>query len=428
MKGKPAGLKLYRALTWLTQAITPALLRSRAAKGKEDPERMGERMGRPGHARPEGPLVWLHGASVGESLSLLPLIKALGGRRPNLRMLATSGTVTAAEMMAKRLPPEVLHQFAPIDTPDAVRRFLDHWRPELAIFVESELWPNLILEAKRRNVALALLSARLSEQSLKGWAKARQSAATLLESFDLVMAQDDAAAKRLDVLGAGDDGRLNLKLAGDPLPVERHKLDAARAGAGNRPVLLAASTHPGEDEMVLDAFERLKARKPAPLLVIAPRHPVRGPDLAALAQSRGFKVGLQSAGAAFGASEVYIADALGELGLWFRLAAGALVGGSLLPGPGGHNPMEPARLACPIVTGPHVDNWESVFDLFQDDSALLEASDAKGLAEAFASLLDEPEITAGMAVRAKEVADAQSGALEAAVDMLLDLIAPDEAK
>jgi 3-deoxy-D-manno-octulosonic-acid transferase len=418
----PFGLRLYRFATGLAQFAAPALLRRRAGAGKEDRARMGERLGRTTRARPSGGVVWMHGASVGESLSLLPLIKAVGRHRPDLTVLVTSGTVTAAEMMAKRLPPEAVHQFAPVDAPRAVRRFLDHWRPELAVLVESELWPNLILEARRRDVGLALLSARLSERSAARWLKAPKSARALLSAFDLVMAQDDEAAARLSGLGARDDGRLNLKLAGEPLPVKRALLDAAREAAGSSPVLVAASTHPGEDEIVLDAFAALAKRKDRPLLVIAPRHPVRGLAIATLARSRGFTTGLRSEGDRFGDHEVHVADTLGELGLWLRIAGAALVGGSLLPGPGGHNPVEPAQLGCPILTGPHVDNWASVYALFEDGEAVIEVRDAAGLAQAFADVLGDPKAAAAQVHRAKAIVDAQAGAVNAAADLLLALL------
>ena len=422
MSDRPFGLKLYRLATGLAQHFAPALLEARAKRGKEDPERLPERLGKTVRSRPEGPLVWLHGASVGESLSLLPLVKSLGARRPDLTLLVTSGTVASAEMMAKRLPPEALHQFAPVDTPDAVERFLAHWRPALAIFVESELWPNLILEAKREGVKLALLSARLSEDSLQGWSKAPVSAAAVLSAFDLVMAQDDATAARLSSLGAGDSGRLNLKLAGDPLPADAFKFQTARNGAGKRPVLLAASTHPGEDEIVLDAYAGLAKRPDAPLLVIVPRHPVRGPDIVALAETRRLKAGRRADGAALGDAPVYVADTLGELGLWFRLAKAAFVGGSLVKGPGGHNPVEPARLSCPFVTGPYTDNWTLIFDLFRDVDAVAEANNAEALAHAFAAVLDRPEDAAAQAARARGVAEMQTGAVEEAVDRLVELL------
>ncbi len=354
------GLGLYRAATGLIGPFAPALLRSRARRGKEDMARLEERLGRASLPRPTGKLIWLHAASVGEGLSLLPLVSALAGQAA---ILVTSGTTTSAALLAQRLPQGAIHQYAPIDTPAVARRFLDHWKPDLTVFVESELWPNLIAGAKARGGRLALLSARLSKASLDGWALARGSARELLGCFDLVMAQDDATAARLVGLGARDDGRLNLKLAAEPLPVNDKALAAARRALGKRPVLLAASTHEGEEAMVLEAFRPLKAQA---RLVIAPRHPARGEAVAALARQQGFSARRQGAGEAFdGQAEVYVADALGELGLWFRLACTAFVGGSLVSGPGGHNPLEPALLRCPVIAGPWVENWASVYAAMQ---------------------------------------------------------------
>ena len=375
------GLGLYRAATGLIAPLAPGLLRSRAKKGKEDAARLGERLGRASAARPEGRLIWLHAASVGEGLSLLPLISALGGAA---HVLVTSGTTTSAALLAERLPQGAIHQYTPIDTPAVARRFLEHWRPELAVFVESELWPNLIGAAKARGTRLALLSARLSKASLDGWAMWPGSAREILGSFDLLMAQDDAMGERLARLGARDDGRLNLKLMGEPLPVNAKALAAAKKAMGEFPVLLAASTHEGEEAMVLDAFEPLKAQA---RVVIAPRHPARGEAVAALARARGFSVRRQGAGEVFDAvSEVYVADALGELGLWFRLACAAFVGGSLVAGPGGHNPLEPALLRCPVIAGARVENWAPVYAAMQQN-LYRKVEDAAGLRAAFKEAL-----------------------------------------
>ncbi len=314
---------------------------------------------------------------MGEGLSLLPLVSALRARRPDLNLLVTSGTTTSAELLGRRLPAGVIHQYAPLDTPKSAARFLDHWRPGLVVLAESELWPNLILGAGDRGARLALVSARLSEKSFRGWERQRDSARRLFGAFDLVMAQDDATAAGLAGLGARDDGRLNLKLTGEPLPADETALAQARAAAGAKPVFLAASTHPGEETVVLDAFARLGRG----LLVIVPRHPSRGAQIAALAAER-FPVRRQGAGEVFdGAAPVYVADRLGELGLWFRLAKAAFVGGSLVPGIGGHNPLEPARLGVPAITGPHLENWQSVYDALGEGIARV--VDAQGLARAF---------------------------------------------
>jgi len=399
----------YGAATAALHPLAPVLLRSRARAGKEDRARLPERLGRASLPRPPGRLAWLHGASVGESLSLLPLIARLQDARPDLTLLATSGTVTAAALLAQRLPTGVLHQYIPLDTPFAAARFVQHWRPDLAVFAESDLWPNLLLRARAGGARLALISARLSKASLRGWGRSPGFARRLLSAFDLVLPQDDATAAALQRLGARDDGRLNLKLVGDPLPADARTLAQARAAAAGRAVFVAASTHPGEDAAALDAAP---ARS---LLVIVPRHPSRGPEILALAEARGRAAGLRSRGAAFGAHPVHIADTLGELGLWFRLADAALVGGSLVPDVGGHNPLEPARLGAPFASGPHVRNWPIYDDLIAAGAVTI-APDA----EALGAFWRSPP--AGQAERARAFARAQHGRLDMALDRLLALL------
>lgn len=419
---RPLSLDLYRAATAALEPLAPLLLARRARAGKEDPARLPERLGRAAAARPAGRLVWLHGASVGETVSLLPLVDALLAQRPDLGLLVTSGTLTSATLLGRRLPAGAIHQFIPVDGPRAAARFLGHWRPDLAVFGESELWPNLLTSLQARGVPSALVSARLSERSLKTWGRAPGAARALFAGFALVLAQDDATASALQRLGARDDGRLNLKLVAPPLPVDEAALARARAAAGARPVLLAASTHPGEDEAVLDAFAALAARPDRPRLVIVPRHPDRGEAVAALASSRGFRTGRQSAGDAFGGeAPVYVADRLGELGLWFRLASAALIGGSLVPGVGGHNPLEAARLGAPVLAGPFVDNWRPVYaDLAALDACL--RVDAAGLAAGFASVLDQPAAARDRAETAAALAQGGASALDAAAARLVGLL------
>lgn len=357
----PWPLALYGGATRLIEPLAPGLLKKRAARGKEDPQRLGERLGRASAPRPDGPLAWLHGASVGESLSLLPLIEAIGERRPDASVLVTSGTATSAAVMAARLPAGVIHQFAPVDAPGAIARFLGHWRPDLAVRVESELWPNLLLAAKRSGARMALLSAKLSESSFRNWSRLPRSARALLGAFDLVLAQDARAAERLDALGARVAGLADLKFGAAPLPVDEHQSARARKDIGRRPMILAASTHPGEDEQVLDAFAALATSPDRPLLVIVPRHPERGLEIVALARGKFGQASLRSASEPIGESLVHVADTLGELGLWFRLARLAVIGGGFVEGIGGHNPLEPARLSCPFASGARVENWATAY-------------------------------------------------------------------
>lgn len=414
----PLALRAYGWASGLAEPLAPLVLKRRAQSGKEDPDRIKERLGYASRARRDGPLVWLHGASVGESLSLLPLITRLRSERPELQVLLTTGTVTSAELIARRAPGEVIHQFAPVDAPRAVDRFLNHWRPDLAVFVESEVWPNLLLAAKAQGAKLALISARLSQKSLTGWARRPEAARTLFRSFDLVLAQTDAMAQGLRTLGAKDHGRLNLKLAGAPLSVDQADLAVLKTAAGDRPVFVAASTHPGEDEIVLDAFGMISRYA---LLVIIPRHPGRAEDILSAARVRGFAASLRTA-EPFGEAHVYVANTLGEMGLWFSLASAALIGGSLLPGPGGHNPIEPAQLGCPIITGPQVDNWRGVYAALIGAGAVAIVRDALELTAAFTDVLLQPQAARERAQHARRVVSDGETGLDTAVAALLKLV------
>jgi 3-deoxy-D-manno-octulosonic-acid transferase len=416
-------LTAYRGATGLLEPLAPALLRARVRRGKEDAARLPERLGRASLRRPEGRLAWLHGASVGESLSLLPLVKAITARDPELNLLVTSGTATSATLLGQRLPERTLHQFLPVDAPGAAAGFLDHWRPELAVFVESELWPNLLLESRRRGVRTALISARLSRSSVDGWARFPAAARKMVGGFDLLMPQDDGAAQGLLRLGGRDDGRLNLKLVGEPLPVDPEALAAVRGMIGPRPVWVAASTHPGEEALLLEVFAWLRDLPQRPLMVIVPRHPARGPAIAAEARGEGLVVARRAAGEPLTpTTEVYVADTLGELGLWFRLSCLAVVGGSLIGGVGGHNPLEAARLDCPVAAGSHVANWRSVYAAMGAKHAVRRVEGAAGLAGVLAEALSDPAKLRAQAREAAVFAARESGAVEFSADRLMALL------
>jgi 3-deoxy-D-manno-octulosonic-acid transferase len=416
---RPLPLALYAAATGLLAPLAPALLRARAEKGKEDPARLPERLGRAGRPRPEGPLIWLHGVSVGETQSLLPLIAALKDRRPALHLLVTSGTLTSAELLARRLPAGVIHQFAPVDSPGAVARFLDHWRPSAGLFVESELWPNLILAARARGVRLALLSARMTAASARGWARSPASARALIGAFDLILPQDAATAERLARLGATPGGRLNLKLVGEPLPADPAELQRLHEGLSGRQAVVAASTHPGEEPLIGEACRQAGA----PVLIVVPRHPDRGPTVAAELAALGFRVARRSAGQPLGPeTTAYVADTLGELGLFLRLADVVAMGGSLVDGIGGHNPLEAARLGKAMVTGPHVFNAREVYDELFAEAAALEAADSAALARHLKGLLDHPMIARRIGEAALTYAERQGAALDAALADLAPLL------
>jgi 3-deoxy-D-manno-octulosonic-acid transferase len=414
----PLSLTLYRAATTALEPFAPLILQRRAKAGKEDSARLHERLARPTAARPGRRLVWLHGASVGESLSILPLVERLRAERPDVAVLVTSGTVTSAELLARRLPVGAIHQYLPVDTPGGARRFLDHWRPDLAVFVESELWPNLLLTAKARGVKLALVSAKLSDKSYARWRGRPFAAHQLFSGFDLILAQDGRAAERLVSLGGAVAGEADLKFGSAPLPVDDAALAGLRAQLGDRPLLLAASTHPGEDEMILDDFNEVDG---GALLVIVPRHIERGADIARRAVELGFKVARRAAGEDPVTAEVYVADTLGELGLWFRLARLAVIGGSLVPGIGGHNPLEPARLGCPMMSGPHIENWLSAYaDLGLAEGVTL--ADETVLGDKLATLMTSPGILQIQAAKARAFVDVRDAEARAGLDRIIALL------
>jgi 3-deoxy-D-manno-octulosonic-acid transferase len=422
---RPLPLALYGAATRLIEPLAPRLLAARARKGKEAPLRLAERLGEASRPRPAGKLVWLHAVSVGESLSLLPLIERLA-KRPGLALLVTSGTVTSAEVLARRLPAQVIHQFAPVDAPGAVRRFLDHWRPDAGLFVESELWPNLLLTARRKGVRLGLISARITAASAEGWARAPASARALLSAFDLVLPQDAASGERLARLGARPGARLNLKRAGDAPPLDEAALAELRRAIGGRPVVLAASTHPGEEPLIGEAFLAASARAaPDALLILAPRHPERGTAVAETLATQGFTVARRSQGAAPAPDvRAYVADTLGEMGLWLRLAPVVVMGGSFVPGIGGHNPLEAARVGAAVVTGVEVANAQEIYAEMLAEAAAIRAADAGALARHLEGLLANPQIARRIGEAALDYAGRQSAALDEALPLIEALVGP----
>ena len=354
-----ATLALYRGLTGVLAPAVPAFLQNRIRRGKEDPRRIGERRGVASLPRPQGLLIWIHAASVGESLAVLPLANQLL-EKADRSVLVTTGTVTSAELMRQRLPPRAFHQYVPIDLRGNVVRFLNHWRPNLALFVESELWPNLLLETGRRDIPLVLVNARLSAKSFEGWKRAPGLARRMFGSFDLCLAQDDAIAQRISALG-GRHVRVagNLKADAPPLPVDESALRMLRDSINGRPVFLAASTHEGEDQSVFAAAAVI--RQSGALTIIVPRHIERGEMLQSLAAAQGFVcTRRQKDELPASETDVYIADTMGELGLFYRVARVAFLGGSLIPH-GGQNPLEAARLSVPVLAGPHTGNFEDIF-------------------------------------------------------------------
>jgi 3-deoxy-D-manno-octulosonic-acid transferase len=415
----------YRGLVRTAAPALRAHLRRRARHGKEDPDRIGERMGVASAARPAGPLVWCHAASVGESLGCLPLIAALRERAPDIAVLLTTGTRTSAQILPNRLPGGVIHQYHPLDHPAWVGRFLAHWRPDVALFAESEIWPTLLGMAQARGAATGLVNARMSARSVGRWRRAPGLIRPLMNRLDVCLAQDAAQAARLADLGAPEPTPVgNLKYALAPAPPEPAALAALRAALGTRPRWLAASTHPGEEAAAAEVHAALAARHPGLVTLIAPRHPARGDAIAADLAARGLAVARRSRGeACTGATDVYLLDTLGELNLLYSLASVVFVGGSLAAH-GGHNPIEPAHAGCAILHGPDMANARDAADALDSAGAARRVEDAPNLAAAVDGLLANPPAAGAMADQARAVAGRYAGVVDAVMAECWPLIAP----
>ncbi len=398
-------LATYLGLSRILEPITPFILERRVARGKEDPARLDERLGRARHPRPFGRLVWLHGASVGEAMSMLPLIDGILSTAPDLRILVTTGTVTSAQRMAAVLPDEALHQFVPVDTAAAVNRFLDHWKPDLAIWIESEIWPRLIVETAKRRVPMALVNARLSARSAERWQRLPGMARRLFDCFRLISAQDNETFERLVRLGVAPERMHvfgNLKALIDA-PCDPHELAATRAALGDRPVWLAASTHPGEEMAVTEAHQTITTTVPEVLTILAPRHPERGSEVAELMRTQGLEAVKRSEGKAPGPStSVWIADTLGEMGLWYGLADACFVGASLV-NKGGHTPFEPIAAGTPVLHGPHVDNFAPAYAALTDGGATIAVQNGDTLGNEIARLLVDRAAARALIERAASI-------------------------
>jgi len=420
-------LILYRLLTRMLEPLAPRLLDGRAKKGKEDPVRVDERLGLTRVPRPDGEVVWLHGVSVGETLSLLPVVAKLRATRPDLNLLVTSGTLTSAALLAHRLPEGVIHQFAPVDAPGAVDAFLTHWKPVVGVFVESELWPNLILESRRRGVKLVLASARITEKTVAGWRRFPGAARQILSAFDVILPQDGVSADRLERLGARIDGHVNLKLAGEAPPHDGAAFTRLSAAIGDRPVVVAASTHDGEEIAIVRALDKLADRL---CLILIPRHPERSAAIAAALTRDGYRFALRSQGRQpDNDTDLYVADTLGEMGLFLRLADVVVMGGSFSaalekPPVGGHNPLEPARLGKPAVTGPDMTNWAAITEALVDAGGLQIVAAPWDLPAALSPLLADEKAARAMGDRGRRAAAEAGSGLERLIEAMHPLLPP----
>lgn len=385
--------------------------------GKEDATRIRERGGVTALARPSGKLIWIHAASVGETNSILPLVKRLLETYPQLHILLTTVTVTSAEMVKNRLPERAFHQFAPVDTPSATDRFLAHWQPDIALWVDSEFWPNLIKQAAKRGTVMGIINARMSQKSFDAWLYAAPLIKGLLSCFSLCFAQSQQDASRLRSLGIpAITGIGNLKYDAPPLPYNEQELATLQVATQSRPIWVAASTHPGEEKMVADVHRALKSHGVNPLTIIVPRHAKRGNEI--LQELGGLNIAQRSKGQSVNAAtDIYLADTMGELGLFYHLAPVAFIGGSLVEH-GGQNPLEAARFGCAIVTGLHIHNFADVIRAMEEDGAILRVGNPPELASVLQHLFSSAEMRSKTGEAARAHVNAMGGAMEGIMNEL----------
>jgi 3-deoxy-D-manno-octulosonic-acid transferase len=420
--------RLYRALTWPLAPLATLYLAQRRRRGREHPIRFRERRGIPNETRPDGPLVWIHAASVGEAIAVLGLIEQLLETRSDLTVLVTTGTVTSARLLETRLPPRARHQFVPADLPRWTARFLDYWLPDLAIWVESELWPNLVFAAHARGIPMVLLNGRLSGRSYGRWRRAPGLIRPVLGCFELCLVQDRRQAERFRSLGAGRvDPVGDLKAAAPPLPFDPAELTRLRCSIGSRPLWLAASTHNNEESIAARAHHTLVQKHPGLLTIIVPRHPARADAIGAMLTGQGLCVARRANGdPVTPATQVYLADTMGELGVFYRLAGIVFVGGSLVA-KGGHNPFEAARLDCAVLHGPNMANCAAMAAALAEVGGAETVDGVAALTEAVSALLADQRLRDERATAAARAAAAGLSILDVVVERLapwLDRIAP----
>ncbi|WP_397544352.1 glycosyltransferase N-terminal domain-containing protein [Roseovarius salis] len=413
MRRPPLPVGLYRAAANLIAPLAYRRVAHKLSAQGTPRRRLPERMGRASAERPGGRLVWFHAASVGESVSVLRLIARMGAGQDDLCFLLTSGTATSAQVVAQRLPPRTVHQFAPLDSARAVRRFLDHWRPDAAIFVESELWPQMLTNTHARGIPMALVNARISERSARAWKRFPSTARFLMGHFRMIHCQDARTAEHLQQLGLPQarSGQ-NLKSLSSAPPHDAAALAELKARIGARPLWLASSTHPGEDEIALAAHRAVLADQPGALLILVPRHPERAGSIATLIEAQGFATARRSAGGGIDAgTQVYLADTLGETGLWYALSPITCLFGSFVP-VGGHNPYEPAHAGTAILHGPLYANIPDSYAALDAAGGAWQVADADALARAVRTLLRDRDTLNAMRRAAGTFARSQQDGLD----------------
>ena len=423
MSGKlPWQLRAYQTLSGYLEPVLPLFLWNRKRKGLEDKARLMERKGFPTHARPSGPLIWMHGASVGELVSILPIVERLTAQ--NINVLVTSGTRTSATVIGERLPPGAFHQYIPLDAPSYVKRFMSYWHPDIALFAESELWPNFIFEMNRIGIPLVLINARMSDRSFARWSKKKDIIKPLLDAIPLYVTQSAEDARRFAVLGATNvhvGG--NIKYDCDAPPADTRIVAQYSGFMAGRPVWVASSTHSGEDELFIRTHMILRQRFPSLLTIIAPRHPDRGEAIEQILSHTELKYARRSHGFLPDRSvAVYIVDTIGELGIFYRLAPLVVMAGSFQP-IGGHNPIEAIKLGAAVFHGPHTHNFRELYAELDARKGTCRIDDPNQLPVILDEYFRNPEQIRRLARTGLDVVQEKGGAIDSIIRVIEPYVA-----
>ena len=414
-------LKIYRTMTNILSFTAPWILRKREQLHKEDPARRNERLGRPTTPRPQGTLIWFHAASVGETNAILPILPELRKERPDAQILLTTGTLTSARLVEARAAGIAIHQFIPLDVQKFMKRFIEHWKPNLAVIAESEIWPNLILESSNAKIPLLLINARMSKKSFRAWKKYGVISRPLFGRLDLVLSQTPRITDWYKFLGSTDVHTTgNLKVDAPPPPVDLDKQLILQQAIGDRPLFLAVSTHPGEDMIIADAHRKMARKIPGLLTILAPRHPERGISISEELRESGLRTALRSQNELPKARhDIYIADTIGELGTLYSLSPVAFIGGSLVKH-GGQNPLEAIKLDTAVLTGPYHQNFIDIYQSLFRARGAIEVTSAEEIAEIATNLLQNGTEINEIRLNARKGLAVLTGALSETVNAIVE--------
>jgi 3-deoxy-D-manno-octulosonic-acid transferase len=418
-------LKLYKFFSIALSPIIDSYLYYRKKNGKEDVARFNERIGKPSFPRPTGALIWVHAASVGEAISVLPLINKISNDHNSINILLTTGTITSSKVLESKLPKNIIHQYVPIDKYYVVKRFLKHWSPDLAIWVESELWPNMLTETKKTGCPMVLVNARMSENSYDKWKKHKKFSRDIISSFSKCLVQTEEDAKRFIEIGAVKVEVVgNLKYEAPALPADPAETGKLVSMIGDRPIWLAASTNKGEEEVLHFVHEKLSEKYDKLLTIIVPRHPDRCKEVVEAFKGKNLKIAVRSKGEPIEKStNIYIADTIGEMGIFYRLSEIVFMGGSLVEH-GGQNPLEAARLECAILSGSNTSNFKSIYKELSDANGVLIVKDAGDLVAKIDSLLIDHDKLEALSSNAYNFIDSKSGMLDEYIEQLKPYLNP----